>query len=161
MDTETDCLLCDPARADRELGRVEVWGDSRWRLTTLVEGEVAGFSFLEPRRHIRHITDLDGDEARTLGAVLARVSSALKLVSDAEQVYLYVFGGGIPHLHIHLAPHRAGDPLNDQIVRGEFMEERLPGGATRFVSKDFPPLPSEQLVAVAEAIRAELATKRL
>jgi hypothetical protein len=60
MDKAEDCLLCDPRRADQELGRVEVWSDARWRLTTLVEGEIAGFSVLEPRRHIRHITDMDG-----------------------------------------------------------------------------------------------------
>ena len=156
MDKAEDCLLCDPRRADQNLGRVEVWSDARWRLTTLVEGEIAGFSFLEPRRHIRHITDIDGAEAQTLGPVLARMSSALKRATEAELVYIYVFGGGITHLHIHLAPHRTGGPLNDQIVRGDFIEERLPSGATRFVSKAFPPLPEEQLVAVAEALRAEL-----
>jgi diadenosine tetraphosphate (Ap4A) HIT family hydrolase len=155
-DKAEDCLLCDPPRADQELGRVEVWSDERWRLSTLIEGEIGGFSFLEPRRHIPHITDLNGAEAQTLGPVLARMSSALQRATEAELVYIYVFGGGIPHLHIHLAPHRSGGPLNDQIVRGDFIEERLPSGATRFVSKDFPPLPEEHLVAVAEALRAEL-----
>jgi diadenosine tetraphosphate (Ap4A) HIT family hydrolase len=151
-----ECLLCDPKKADQELGRLEVWADSLWRLTTLLEGEIAGFCFLEPRRHVEHITDLQDPEAQTLGQVLARVSTALKRVAQAELVYLYVFGGGIPHLHIHLAPHRPGGPLNDQIIRGEFIEERLPSGATRFVSKDFPPIPEKELAAMAEALRREL-----
>jgi hypothetical protein len=84
------------------------------------------------------------------------MSSALMRATKAELVYIYVFGEGIPHLHIHLAPHRSGGPLNDQIIRGDFIEERLPSGATRFVSKDFPLLPEEKFRAVAEGLRAEL-----
>ncbi len=40
-------------------------------------------------------------------------------------VYVYVFGGGAPHLHIHLAPHRPGDALNDRMIKGEVVVEKL------------------------------------
>lgn len=46
-------------------------------------------------------------------------------------------------MHVHLAPHHEGDALNEQIIRGEFDERRLPSGAIEYVSKDFPPLPEE------------------
>ena len=42
-----------------------------------------------------------------------------------EVVYVYIFGDGVPHLHLHLAPHRPGDALNDQMIRGEIVEEKL------------------------------------
>ena len=152
------CLLCRGPEGDRELGRIQVWEDDLWRLTTSVdEAETAaGFSYLEPKRHVPHVTDLDGEEAETFGGALARTTSALKEATGAELVYVYVFGGGIAHLHVHLAPHVRGDSLNDTMIRGEFEEEALPSGATRYVSKDFPAVPVEELRATAGRIAALL-----
>jgi diadenosine tetraphosphate (Ap4A) HIT family hydrolase len=146
------CTLCRGPEGDKELERVQVWEDRLWRLTTALGGELVGFSYLEPKRHIPHISDLDGDEARTFGAVLARTTSALRDATGAEVVYIYVFGDGIPHLHLHLAPHRRGDPLNDRMIRGELVETQLPSGATSFVSREFPQLPDSE----HEAVRARL-----
>jgi len=156
MGKELECLLCRGVDGDRELERVQVWGDDLWRLTVSLDAEVPGFSYLEPKRHIPHVTDLDGDEARTLGEVLARTTAALKDALGAELVYVFVFGGGIPHLHLHLAPHRQGDALNEQIIKGEIVEEKLDTGVTRFTSKEFPPLGREELKAAAERIRRRL-----
>jgi diadenosine tetraphosphate (Ap4A) HIT family hydrolase len=152
-----DCVICRGPDGDPELGRVEVWRDDLWRLTMSVESEVLGFAYLEPIRHIPYITDLDGPEAATLGVVLAETTATLKDATGAELVYLYVFGAGIPHLHLHLAPHRSGDALNTQLIRGEVVEERLPSGAGRITSREFPPLPEAELRAVADRVRDLLA----
>ena len=140
------------------MSRIQVWEDRLWRVTTSVAGEVLGFSFLEPKRHIPGVTELDGEEARTFGETLARVTRVLKEVAGAELVYVYVFGGGIPHLHVHLAPHRTGDALNEQMIRGEVGEVKLPSGATVFVSKDYPQIPQEQHRRLAEDVRSRLAS---
>ncbi|MGA7847425.1 MAG: HIT family protein [Thermoplasmata archaeon] len=153
---QASCILCRGASGDTELGRVQVWEDSLWRLSMATEGEVPGFSYLEPKRHVPHITDLEGEEARTLGSTLALVTRALKEAAEAEVVYVYVFGGGIPHLHLHLAPHRAGDPLNDRMIRGEVTETHLPNGATAFVSAEFPPLPPSVHTRIRERFRLAL-----
>lgn len=116
-----------------------------------------GFSYLEPQRHIPYVQDLSGDEAVTFGAVLARCCAALKEAAGAELVYVYIFGGGIPNLHVHLAPHNQGDALNDNLLRGEFEEQPLPSGAVAYVSKDFSPLPEEEYVALANRVRVLLA----
>jgi diadenosine tetraphosphate (Ap4A) HIT family hydrolase len=158
METQKpDCVICRGVEGDTELGRLQVWEDALWRLTISLEAEVLGFAYLEPKRHIPHITDLDGAEARTLGEVLARVTQVLKEETNAELVYVYVFGGGVPHLHIHLAPHRSGDALNAQMIRGEVIEEKLDNGAARIYSKDFPPLPEVHHRAVADRVRQRLA----
>jgi diadenosine tetraphosphate (Ap4A) HIT family hydrolase len=149
--------MCRGAAADEELERIEVWEDALWRLTVSVASEVPGFAYLEPKRHIGHITELDGDEAATLGPTLARCSRVLKEAAGAEVVYVYIFGDGVPHLHLHLAPHRAGDALNDQIIRGEIVEEKLPNGMTRFFSAEFPALPRDRLLEIAERVRRALA----
>ncbi len=153
------CVICRGTEGDAELSRVEVWSDAQWRLTTAIPSEIAGFSYLEPRRHMPHITDLDGEEARTLGSTLARTSAALKKAASADLVYVYVFGGGIPHLHIHLAPHRKGDALNDRMIRGELEEKKLPSGATAFVSKEFRLIAEGRLRRVVERTRALLVAR--
>ena len=149
--------MCRAEAADEELGRVEVWRDAYWRLTVSLASVVPGFAYLEPLRHIAHITDLDGDEAPTFGVALAASTRALKEATGADIVYVYIFGDGVPHLHVHLAPHRTGDGLNDQMIRGEVTEEKLPNGMTRIVSHDFEKQPREHLLRVADQVRRGLA----
>jgi len=149
--------MCRGAAADDELERIEVWEDAHWRLTVSLAAEVPGFAYLEPKRHIAFVTDLDRDEAQTFGAVLAASTRVLKEETGADILYAYIFGDSVPHLHVHLAPHRAGDALNDQMIRGEIVEEKLPSGMTRIVSRDFPTIPRERLSEVAARVRDRLA----
>lgn len=116
-----DCLLCRVSEADAFFPRQRVWENDIWRLSVVLQGAIAGFAHLEPRRHIPFITDLDGDEAATLGPVLARATAALRGATAAEKVYVYVFGDRIPHLHFNLAPHRPGDALvgGSGLIRSE------------------------------------------
>jgi diadenosine tetraphosphate (Ap4A) HIT family hydrolase len=152
-----DCSMCRGVAADEELERIQVWEDALWRLTVSLAAEVPGFAYLEPKRHIAHIHDLDGAEAESFGAIMARSTRVLKEATGLEIVYVYIFGDGVPHLHVHLAPHRAGDALNDQMIRGEIVEEKLPSGMTRIVSQDFPALPRALLSDIAEQIRRGMA----
>jgi diadenosine tetraphosphate (Ap4A) HIT family hydrolase len=115
------CVICRGLDGDGELGRVLAWEDDLWRVTVSLQAPVAGFSYLEPKRHIPHITDLDGVEATRLGPVLARVTRTLAQETGAELVYVNVFGERVPHLHFNLAPHRTGDPLagGPGMIRGQ------------------------------------------
>lgn len=157
MADQADCVICAGSAGDSEWDRVQVWEDALWRLTVSLSAEVPGFAYLEPKRHVPYVTDLDGAEAASFGPVLARCTRILREATGAEVVYVYIFGDGIPHLHVHLAPHRKGDALNDQFVRGEIVEEKLPSGMTRIVSKEFPPLPRADLLRVAEQVKRRMA----
>lgn len=148
-----ECLLCDAERAAVELNRVVVWEDDLWRLSMSRRGYTTGFAYLEPKRHVPHITDLAGEEAATFGFVLARVAAALQQAAASPLVYAYVFGDGIPHLHVHLAPHREGDALSSAIIRGTVDYEPLPNGAQRMVSRDFAPLDPAEIEAVIDRTR--------
>lgn len=106
-----NCLLCNWAEADQYFNRIQVWENDLWRMTTSLAAPVPGFSYLEPKRHIPYITDLDGAEAATLGPILAMITRTLREVTNAKLVYVNVFGERVPHLHFNLAPHREGDPL--------------------------------------------------
>ena len=103
---------------------------------------VLGFSYLEPKRHIPYITDLSGEEAETLGAILSRVTSTLRQATDAGLVYVNVFGERHAHLHFNLAPHRAGDGLT---------------GGPGMIHLNAAPIPKTTLEAVAQRIRRHLA----
>ena len=104
-------MLCDVEEADAFFSRRRVWQDPLWRLSVVLQGPVVGFAHLEPRRHIPFITDLDGPEAASLGAVLAHATAGIRGATAADKVYVYVFGDRVPHLHFNLAPHRPGDML--------------------------------------------------
>lgn len=139
--TDGRCLLCDWPAADREFDRIEIWRDSLWRLTTSLVAPVAGFSYLEPIRHIPSITELAGQEAASLGATLAWVTAILREQTAADLVYVTVFGERVAHLHFNLAPHRAGDALQ---------------GGRALLAPGAAPLPRAELEALASSLKDRL-----
>lgn len=142
---------------DDVLKRTEVWSDDLWRLTTARVTEVAGFSYLESRRHISDLTELDGDEARTFGATMAKVSAALKQVTGADLVYVYIFGDSIPHFHVHLAPHRyTGSPLVSDMIKGAKHKTHLPDGTEVWASDRYPLVDPEMATAAIDDLRSAL-----
>jgi diadenosine tetraphosphate (Ap4A) HIT family hydrolase len=99
MDGREECILCRGQASDAELQRIEVWRDELWRLTASLVAEVPGFCYLEPLRHIQHITDLAGPEATSFGPVLARVSRALRDATGAAwSTSTSSAAGSPPHL---------------------------------------------------------------
>ncbi|TMB57235.1 MAG: hypothetical protein E6J47_02845 [Chloroflexi bacterium] len=156
MSAASDCVICRGEDGDHELDRVEVWREGGWRLTMARHGPTLGFAYLEPIRHIPYLADLDGDEAASLGAVLGRASATLRDASGAQLTYAYVFGGGVPHLHFHLAPNIPEGVLNTSLIEGRVEERKLPSGATEIISLDHPDLPPEELAAVIDRVRERL-----
>ncbi|MCL1593803.1 MAG: hypothetical protein M3132_05575 [Actinomycetia bacterium] len=155
--SDSDCPLCAGKALDEALIRTEVWSDSLWRLTTVRIGEVAGFSYLEPRRHIRDITELDGEEAATFGTAIASASAAIKDATGADLVYAYIFGDAVPHLHVHLAPHRHdGSPLVNDMIKGARHQVRLPSGEEVWASDRYPLVSQDIMAAAIEDIRVQL-----
>jgi len=154
---ESDCPLCAGTDMDDALMRTEVWSDELWRLTTNRVGEVAGFSYLEPKRHISDITKLDGDEANGFGKAIADASTAIKDATGADLVYVYIFGDAVPHLHVHLAPQRdEASPLVSEMIKGNRHKVHLPSGEEIWASDRYPLQPQEMMHAAIEDIRASL-----
>jgi diadenosine tetraphosphate (Ap4A) HIT family hydrolase len=153
-----DCTICRGPDGDAELDRVEVWRDERWRLSMSRHTSTLGFAYLEPIRHIPYLADLDGPEAATFGPTIARTSAALREACGGALVYAYVFGGGIPHLHVHLAPNKPEGVLSTAVISGEIEERKLPSGATEIISREHPELPQDQVDAVTQRTRELLST---
>ena len=154
---DPDCPLCAGSDMDEALMRTEVWSDDLWRLTTVRVGEVAGLSYLEPKRHIRDVTALDGDEAATFGTAIANASRAIKEATGADLVYAYIFGDAVPHLHVHLAPRRHdGSPLINEMIKGARHQVILPTGEEVWASDRYPLLPKALMDAAISDISVNL-----
>jgi diadenosine tetraphosphate (Ap4A) HIT family hydrolase len=157
MSTSRDCILCRGADGDEELDVVEVWSDDLWRFTMARHGPTLGFGYLEPIRHIPYLADLDGPEATAFGPLVAKASAVLREATGAPLVYAFVYGGGVPHLHVHLAPNIPDGVLSTMLITGVVEEHKLPSGATEILSKDHPDLPEEELETVIERARELMA----
>lgn len=154
---DSDCILCAGSAMDDALMVEEVWSDDLWRLTTVTVGELAGYSYLAPLRHIAHITDLEGEEAASFGSTVATASRAIRDETGAELVYMYVFGGGLDHFHAHLAPHRdPGSPLLDDPIKGAKHRQLLPDGREVWVSDRYPLQSQDVMAAAVAGIRSRL-----
>ena len=130
---------------DAEFGLLD---ERRGRLAAIVEmAQASGLSLVPEGER-----DPVGASTFGTGQLILAASQA-----GAELVYVYVFGGGVPHLHIHLAPHREGDALSSQMIKGDPFERKLDSGVTIVTSDRYPPLPENQLRTVAGRVRDLLA----
>ena len=69
-----------------------------------------GYLMAETKRHVPALPDLTDAEASALGVLVARLSRALREVVGAEHVYLFGFGDGVAHVHLHVVPRYPGAP---------------------------------------------------
>jgi diadenosine tetraphosphate (Ap4A) HIT family hydrolase len=69
-----------------------------------------GTLFIESKRHFLDYAEMTQEEAASLGDVMKKIYSALKLHTGAERVYQVTLMEGVPHFHSWLLPHRKDDP---------------------------------------------------
>lgn len=86
-----------------------------------------GYCFVDLRRHAPRLADLTDAEAGAIGRLIARLSHALKAELHAENVYAFVVGDRVPHLHVHLIPRHPGAPQEYRGVRVDEWPDALRG----------------------------------
>ena len=69
-----------------------------------------GTLFIESKRHFLDYAEMTDEETTTLGSVMRKIYSALKLHTQAERVYQITMMDGAPHFHSWLVPRRISDP---------------------------------------------------
>lgn len=69
-----------------------------------------GWVFVEPKRHLAGLGQMNPTEAAALGALANGVAAALRSSEGAEHIYAHVYGDAVPHLHVHLIPRYPGTP---------------------------------------------------
>lgn len=68
-----------------------------------------GTLFIESRRHFLDYSEMTPEESASLGDMLKKIYTALKLHTDAERVYQVTLIEGIPHFHSWFVPRRKED----------------------------------------------------
>lgn len=143
------CFVCD-----KHAGRVDVPGGAIYQDELLYashgiipEGKsraYLGTLFVEPKRHLSGIAELDDREAQQLGLLTTRLARALKQSERAEHVYVFVLGHHVDHLHVWLVPRYPGTPP-------EYWPMRLAEWP------DAPKGDAAQIAALSARVRAQLA----
>jgi diadenosine tetraphosphate (Ap4A) HIT family hydrolase len=95
-----------------------------------------GTLFIESRRHFLDYAEMTDAESASLGNVVKKIYSALRLYTDAERIYQITLIEGIPHFHSWFVP------------RGKEIAER----GLKFLARD-DSCSDEEASALAEKLR--------
>ena len=103
-----------------------------------------GHVLVIPRRHAATIVDLDAEEAVAIMRQVHRMATAVARAYDPAGLNVFqnngvTAGQSVPHYHVHIVPSYPGDPPG-RIFRNEDFERR----------------PHDELMRIAERIRAHL-----
>jgi diadenosine tetraphosphate (Ap4A) HIT family hydrolase len=115
MGAVVDCPICRKQRGELDLAGGVVFEDalifvSHARLWGGQKDHYLGHLFVEPRRHVAELADLNGEEAQAIGLFTSRVARALMHTGGVEHVYAFVIGDGVPHVHVHVIGRYPGAP---------------------------------------------------
>jgi diadenosine tetraphosphate (Ap4A) HIT family hydrolase len=111
----TECIICRKHSGDFLVPGGRIYQDewvyachAHW--TDESNTVYLGWLVVETRRHVPGLAEITDEEGQALGLLIARLSRVIKLVTDAEHIYAFVVGHGVPHLHVHLLPRYPGTP---------------------------------------------------
>jgi len=68
-----------------------------------------GTLFIESKRHFLDYAEMTDEESASLGDVMKKIYSALRLHTEAERIYQVTLTEGVPHFHSWLVPRRKDD----------------------------------------------------
>jgi len=109
-----DCPICAKHRGEGPLVGPLVWEDEHCLVFHRPAGEdgttVLGYLFVETRRHVPYLTDLDDIEAAAVGRTVRRAALGLRAELDADFVFSAIVGTGVAHFHQHVLARHPGTP---------------------------------------------------
>ena len=91
-------------------------------------GVYLAYLMVEPKRHVTGLGELTDNEAAAMGLVVNNLARVLKTVEKAQQVYSFVLGDDVPHLHIHLVPRYPDTPREYWGIRASQWPDAPRGG---------------------------------
>ena len=106
-----DCAICEKHEGKGLLVGEVLYEDENV-LVSHAPAEVVngylGYLFVETKRHVRGLAELEDEEACALGLTVSRLARALEQ-EGAEHVYAFVFDH-TPHHHVHVVARYPGTP---------------------------------------------------
>jgi diadenosine tetraphosphate (Ap4A) HIT family hydrolase len=113
--TPETCLVCRKHRGEWITPGGAIYEDDLVYVShaQIRDGEDTAFIgtlFVEPKRHADGMEDLTEEEAQAVGLWASRVARALKIVTDADRIYILRFGHHVDHLHVWVVARHPGTP---------------------------------------------------
>lgn len=111
-----ECFICKKHRGELPIPGSLIYEDDLLAVCHVqnLEGDpdntYLGYLLIENKRHIPGLAEQTEEEARAFGLIASRLARALKESEEAEHVYEFLFGHGVPHLHIHIVARYPGAP---------------------------------------------------
>lgn len=85
-----------------------------------------GYSLLFTRKHVTELFHLDRTVRSALMEEVNQVAAALQRAFNPTKMNYELLGNMVPHIHWHLVPRHAGDPLWPRPIWSEPHQERFP-----------------------------------
>lgn len=106
-----DCFLCRKHNGQESAPPGGyIYEDEHWMICH-APGKLGplGTLFIESRRHFLDYSEMTPEESTSLGNILKKMYSALRLHTGAERIYQVTLMEGVPHFHSWLVPRRKED----------------------------------------------------
>lgn len=101
------CISCSYTTGKDQSVGGQIYATQHWIVEHAFGMSLPGFLILKTKRHIEEADELHPAEAREMGMVLQKVTSAIRFVTGAQKVYILKFGEGVRHLHFWVFPRTA------------------------------------------------------
>jgi len=123
-----DCIFCRIVAGDMPCARVHE--DEQCMAFMDINPLQSGHILVIPRKHYELLTDMPGDDASALAAVLPRLARAVVAATGAEGFNILQANGScagqvVAHVHFHIIPRRGGDGLGFRWNAGEYQEGEM------------------------------------
>jgi histidine triad (HIT) family protein len=111
---DPDCVFCRIARGDLPCALVY---ENEHLLAFMDIAPLAdGHLLIVPKHHVDWVSRCDAETMAAIGAVLPRLAAAVVEATGAAGFNILnnngkLAGQAVPHLHFHIIPRAAGDPL--------------------------------------------------
>ncbi len=120
-----ECFVCRKHRGEEAVPAGPVYEDEILFISHAApagekQEQYLGYLFVEPKRHVAELADLNDAEAQAIGLFVSRLARALMRTEGVEHVYAFVIGDGAPHVHVHVigrypeAPRQYWGPRVDE-----------------------------------------------
>jgi ATP adenylyltransferase len=132
------CLICAKHRGDGPLVGPRVWEDEHvvvsHRPTSQDGTAVLGYLFVETRRHVPFLDELNEAEATAVALAAWRAAKALRAELGAAHVFSAIVGRAVAHVHQHVFARHPGTPDEYRWDDSHAWPDAPRGGATELAA---------------------------
>lgn len=104
----TDCQMCRKWKDDADLRITEL---ERCYVLLNRDQFFPGYAFVFTKEHVTELFHLDRPTREAVMEEVSAVAAALYKLFQPDKINYELLGNMVPHMHWHLVPRFAGDPL--------------------------------------------------